>query len=244
MSRADFYSSNNFSNNQNFGNNFDEFSDVWKSIDDISSLSFELLLPQEKLINKKELDEEGAGICKSIFAIEELMMRQNLVNLAIKENMTVRENKNKTYVDLLVKCDKDIYTGEFKEKLSEMTEDDFKFFELVANKQNIFINSSNSLLLEDESGQTVMKDLNFSKSLINLIEYSNASNRPIRIDFGKDLALILQIDKQGRVSAEFISSDKAMEFLLKTNIPLLRQKLDSAGIKYKKIYYKKENEEE
>lgn len=243
MSRADFNFSNNFSNNQNFDHNFEGFSDVWKSIDDVSSLSFELLLPQEKLINKKELDDNEPGLCKNIFAIEELMMRQNLVNLAIKENMTVRENKNKTYVNLLVKCDKDIYTGEFKEKLSEMTEDDFKFFELVANKQNIFINSSNSLLLEDESGQTVLKDLNFSKSLVNLIEYSYASNRPIRIDFGKDLALILQIDKQGRVSAEFISSDKAMEFLLKTNIPLLRQKLDSAGIKYKKIYYKDEEEE-
>jgi len=244
MSRADFNFSNNFSNNQNFDHNFEDFSDVWKSVDDISSLSFELLLPQDKLINKKELEDNESVIGKNIFSLEELMMRQNLVNLAIKENMTVRENKNKTYVDLLVKCDKDIYTEKFKENLSEMTEDDFKFFELIANKQNIFINNSNPNLLEDESGKTVLKDLNFSKSLMNLIEYSSASNRPIRIDFGKDLALILQIDRQGRVSAEFISSDKAMEFLLKTNIPLLRQKLDSAGIKYKKIYYKDDEEKE
>ena len=244
MSRADFNFLNNFSNNQNFDHNFEDFSDVWKSVDDISSLSFELLLPQDKLINKKELENNESGIGQNIFSLEELMMRQNLVNLAIKENMTVRENKNKTYVDLLVKCDKDIYTEKFKENISEMTEDDFKFFELIANKQNIFINNANPNLLEDESGKTVLKDLNFSKSLMNLIEYSSASNRPIRIDFGKDLALILQIDRQGRVSAEFISSDKAMEFLLKTNIPLLRQKLDSAGIKYKKIYYKEDEEKE
>lgn len=242
MSRADFYFSNNFSNNQNFEHDFEGFSDAWKAIDDISSLSFELLLPKEKLINKKEIEDSDSGLGKNIFALEELMMRQNLVNLAIKENMTVRENKNKTYVDLLIKCDKDIYTEKFKENISEMTQDDCKFFELVASKQNIFINNSNSFSLEDESGKTILKDLNFSKSLINLIEYSYASNRPIRIDFGKDLSLILRIDKQGRVSAEFISSDKAMEFLLKTNIPHLKQRLDSSGIKYKKIYYKDEEE--
>jgi hypothetical protein len=243
MSRTDFHSSNNFSNNQTFGQNFEGFSEVWNSIDYISSLSFELLLPKENLTEQKQFDDTEFGFGKNMFAIEELMMRQNLVDLAIKENTTVRENKNKTYVDLLVKCDRDIYTEEFKENLSEMTEDDFKFFELVANKQNIFINNSNSLLLEDESGQSVLRDLKFSKSVISLIEYAYASNRPIRIDFGKDLALILQIDKQGRVSAEFISSDKAMEFLLKTNIPNLKQKLDSAGIKYKKIYYKEDEEE-
>ncbi|MEI8377882.1 MAG: hypothetical protein WCF95_05005 [bacterium] len=243
MSRADFHFSKNFSNSQGFEHDFEGFSDVWKSIDDISSLSFELLLPKENLINKQEATDNEGGLGKNIFAIEELMMRQNLVNLAINENMTVRENKNKTYVDLLVKCDKDIYTGEFKEKLAEMTEDDVNFFELIANKQNIFINTSNSLLLEDESGQTVLRDLKFSKSMVNLIEYAHSSNRPIRIDFAKDLSVILRIDKQGRVSAEFISSDNAMEFLLKTNIPHLKQKLDSAGIKYKKIYYKDEEEE-
>lgn len=246
MSRADFNFSSNFANtnNQNFDNNFEGFADVWKSVDDISSLSFEILLPNENLIQKKGDFENDSPTLKNMFALEELMMRQNLVDLAIKENTTVRENKNKTYVDLLVKCDRDVYTTEFKDSLSDMTEDDVKFFELVAGKQNIYINNSNSLLLEDESGQTVMRDLKFSKSVLNLIEYAYTSNRPIRIDFASDLAVILRIDKQGRVSAEFISSDKAMEFLIKTNIPNLKQKLDSSGIKYKKIYCKEDEEQE
>ena len=244
MSRADFHFSNNFSNNQNFEHNFEEFSDIWQSIDDISSLSFELLLPTGNLVDRKVDEDNGFATGKNIFALEELLMRQNLVDLAIKENATVRENKNKTYVDLLVKCDKDIYIKEFKENLSQITQDDLKFFELIANKQNVFINSTNSLILEDESGQTVLKDLKFSKSLLNLIEYSQASNRPIRIDFDKDLSVILRIDKQGKISAEFIAQDKAMEFLIKTNIPNLRQKLDNSGIKYKKIYYKDDEEKE
>ena len=244
MSRADFHFTNNFLNNKNTDKNFDGFSDIWNSIDDISSLSFELLLPKGNLIERNDSEENEAGFGKNIFAIEELLMRQNLVDLAIKENATVRENKNKTYVDLLVKSDKDIYTEKFKKNISQITQDDLKFFELIANKQNIYINSANSLILEDESGQTILKDLKFSKSLLNLIEYSHAGNRPIRIDFDKDLSVILRIDKQGKVSAEFISQDKAMEFLIKTNIPNLRQKLDNSGIKYKKIYYKDDEEKE
>jgi hypothetical protein len=244
MSRADFHFSNNFLNNKNTDKNFDGFSEIWNSIDDISSLSFELLLPKGNLIERDDSEENESEFGKNIFAIEELLMRQNLVDLAVKENATVRENKNKTYVDLLVKSDKDIYTEKFKENISQITQDDLKFFELIANKQNIYINSANSLILEDESGQTVLKDLQFSKSLLNLIEYSHAGNRPIRIDFDKDLSVILRIDKQGKVSAEFISQDKAMEFLIKTNIPNLRQKLDNSGIKYKKIYYKDDEEKE
>ncbi|MDD3419639.1 MAG: hypothetical protein PHE78_03445 [Candidatus Gastranaerophilales bacterium] len=241
MSRADFNFAKNFSGNQNFDNNFDGFDEVWQTIEDMSTISFELLIPKENLIKR---DDEKSPLSENIFAIEELLMRQNLVDLAVKENATVKENKKNPYVDLLVKKDKDIYTTNFINYLPQITEDDIKFFELIASNKNIMINNNNTLLITDENGTTNRQSLNFSKSLMNLIEYSYTSNKPIRIDFGKDLAVILKIDKQGMISAEFISSDKAMEYLLKTNIPHLREKLDSSGIKYKKIYYRDEEESE
>lgn len=241
MSRADFNFAKNFSGNQNFDNNFDGFDEVWQTIEDMSTISFELLIPKENLIKR---EDEKSPLSENIFAIEELLMRQNLVDLAVKENTTVKENKKNPYVDLLVKKDKDIYTTNFINYLPQITEDDIKFFELIANNKNILINNNNTLLITEENGAINRQSLNFSKSLMNLIEYSYTSNKSIRIDFGKDLAVILKIDKQGMISAEFISSDKAMEYLLKTNIPHLREKLDSSGIKYKKIYYKDEEESE
>ena len=241
MTRADFSFANNFSENKKFNHNLDGFEDIWKTVDDVSSISFEILIPSQNIVKQ---EEENTGLGKYFFSAEELMMRQNLVDLAIRENATVRENKTNAFVDLLVKKDKDIFTQDFAGHLGDMTEDDVKFFQLIVNNQKVTINNNSSLIVENENGEKILENLKFSKSVMNMIEYSYSSNRPIRIDFAKDLSVILKIDRQGQITAEFISSDKAMEYLLKTNIPQLREKLDSAGIKYKKIYYKEDEEKE
>lgn len=241
MSRADFNFANtkNSPENKKFNQNFEGFEDIWQTFDDASSISFELLIPSRNIVEK----EETKDFPNHFLSVEELMMRQNLVDLAIKENTTVRENTKNSYVDLLVKKDKDMFTQNFAGHISDMTEDDEEFFKLILNNQNVTINNSGSVIVENEKGEKTLEKLGFSKSVLNLVEYAYTSNRPIRIDFAKNLSVILKIDKQGQVSAEFIASDKAMEYLLKTNIPLLRQKLDSAGINYKRIFYREEEKE-
>lgn len=240
MNRTDFSfaNTNNSAGNQKFSRNFEGLEDIWQTLDDVSSVSFELLLPNKKIIKKEETND----FTNHFLSVEEIMMRQNLVDLAIKENATVRENKSPN-VDILIKKDKDIYSQNFAGNISEMTEDDAKFFQIILNNQNVSINNSGSVIVEDEKGEKTLKNLNFSKSVMNLVEYAYSSNRPIRIDFAQNTSVILKIDRLGQISAEFISSDKAMEYLLKTNIPLLRQKLDSAGIKYKSIFYREEEKE-
>lgn len=240
MNRTDFSfaNTNNSAGNQKFSRNFEGLEDIWQTLDDVSSVSFELLLPNKKIIKKEETND----FTNHFLSVEEIMMRQNLVDLAIKENATVRENKSPN-VDILIKKDKDIYSQNFAGNISEMTEDDAKFFQIILNNQNVSINNSGSVIVEDEKGEKTLKNLNFSKSVMNLVEYAYSSNRPIRIDFTQNTSVILKIDRLGQISAEFISSDKAMEYLLKTNIPLLRQKLDSAGIKYKSIFYREEEKE-
>lgn len=240
MNRTDFSfaNTNNSAGNQKFSRNFEGLEDIWQTLDDVSSVSFELLLPNKKIIKKEETND----FTNHFLSVEEIMMRQNLVDLAIKENATVRENKSPN-VDILIKKDKDIYSQNFAGNISEMTEDDAKFFQIILNNQNVSINNSGSVIVEDEKGEKSLKNLNFSKSVMNLVEYAYSSNRPIRIDFAQNTSVILKIDRLGQISAEFISSDKAMEYLLKTNIPLLRQKLDSAGIKYKSIFYREEEKE-
>ncbi len=241
MNRTDFNfaNTNNSAENQKFNKNFEGFEEIWQTVDDVSSISFELLLPDKKIINK----EEANDFTNHFLSVEEIMMRQNLVDLAIKENATVRPNIKNSYVDILVKKDKDVFTKNFAGNISEMTEDDVKFFQIILNNQNVTINNSGSVIVEDENGKKNLTKLGFSKSVMNLIEYAYTGNRPVRIDFAKNLSIILKIDKLGQISAEFITSDKAMEYLLKTNIPLLRQKLDSEGIKYKSIFYREEEKE-
>lgn len=241
MSRADINlkNDNNFSNQQN-QMNFDDFEGAWQDLEGISEISFELLLPRNRLPKEASSMQENIG--DDFLAVEETMMRQNLVDLAIKENISVKNNKNDG-VDILVKEKSTEYTRAFSFNPQKMTEDDVRFFELLAEKQNITINNQNSIIVEGSDENIKMSNLKFSKNFLNLIQYSFKGQRPIRIDFDKNASVIIRIDRQGRVSAKFISSDAAMDHLLKTQIPQLKKKLDSSGIKYKKIYYRDEEKE-
>lgn len=241
MSRADINLKNNndFSNQQN-PQNLDEFEGVWQTLDGVNEISFELLLPKNRIQSASDDIEQNIG--DDFLAVEELMMRQNLVDLALKENISVKNNKEDG-VNLLVKEKSTEYTRAFNFNLSKMTEDDISFFKLLADKQSIAINNQNSIVVENSDGELKTENMKFSRSFLNLIQYTFKSQRPIRIDFDKNASVIIRINPQGRVSAEFIASDAVMEHLLKTNIPQLKKKLDSSGIKYKKIYYRDEEEE-
>jgi flagellar hook-length control protein FliK len=62
------------------------------------------------------------------------------------------------------------------------------------------------------------------------------------LDFDGNSSVILKVDAEGKLTAEFISSDKAMESLLKNSIPQLRNKMDNEGIPYKDISYKDQSQ--
>ena len=104
------------------------------------------------------------------------------------------------------------------------------------NMQNSQINFSVSN--NNHAGQvSSYKSLNISKELANLIEYSFKTQKPVRIEFGKDSSVILKSDRDGKLTAEFISSNEAMAYVLKSSIPNLKTKLDSENISYNEIFY-------
>ena len=70
------------------------------------------------------------------------------------------------------------------------------------------------------------------------MEYSFKSQKPVRLDFNGNSSVILKMNNNGKLIAEFISNDKAMEYALKSSIPNLKDKLDSEGIPYEEIFYK------
>ena len=48
---------------------------------------------------------------------------------------------------------------------------------------------------------------------------------------------IIKIDREGKISANFLTSDAEIEEGLKNNLYILRQKFDEQGIKYGSIEY-------
>ena len=65
--------------------------------------------------------------------------------------------------------------------------------------------------------------------------------KPVRIDFDNNVTVVLKVDTKGKVSAEFIPGDKAVEMYLRNNIGFLKQRFDDQNIPYNDILYRHSN---
>ncbi len=77
-----------------------------------------------------------------------------------------------------------------------------------------------------------------SKTLLNLIEKAYNTSKPCRLDFDNNISVILQIDKDGKITANFLPSDAVAEQYLRSNIGYLRQVFDEQNIKYNELSYR------
>ncbi len=128
-----------------------------------------------------------------------------------------------------------------EEKSIKMTEADAKFFQnLVENNNQV----SQENKATDMANQATLKDVEeahsakVSKSLLNALKESQETNKSFRVDFDKDLSVILKVNRDGKISAEFLPGDAAVEQYLKSNIPLLKQKFSDEGLEYENLSYR------
>ena len=126
----------------------------------------------------------------------------------------------------------------------KISKDDAKFFaDLVENKQFAVQQTGENLNLikfSDEIGPTY-KTQQMSKVLTDLISQAYNEQKPVRIDFDNNVSVVLKIDTKGKVSAEFIPGDKAVEAYLRNNIGFLKQRFDDQNISYNDIFYRQSN---
>ena len=122
-----------------------------------------------------------------------------------------------------------------------ISKDDAKFFaDLVENKQFALQqngDTQNLIKFADEIGPTY-KAQQTSQVLTNLISKAYNEQKPIRIDFDNNVSVILKVDSKGKVSADFIPGDKAVEAYLKNNIEFLKMRFDDRNIAYNELTYR------
>lgn len=132
------------------------------------------------------------------------------------------------------------------EKAIKMTEADAKFFNnLIETNQQIIdgtktADANNNMLKDVEDASSVQ----VSKSLLNALKESQENNKSFRVDFDKDLSVILKVNKDGRISAEFLPGDKAVEQYLKANLPLLQQQFKDEGLEYENLSYRQSKKDD
>ena len=86
--------------------------------------------------------------------------------------------------------------------------------------------------LDDEENPSAL-----SAKFLAALKDSIINKKVFRIDFDNEISVIIKIDREGKISANFLTSSTEIEEGLKNNLYLLRQKFDEQGIKYGSIEY-------
>lgn len=120
-----------------------------------------------------------------------------------------------------------------------MSDSDANFFaNLVLNTdmsmQSIAANISDQIA---EGAQNIQKNVQVSSVLMDKLAESMKTNQPFRIDFDKDVSVIIKVNKDGSLAANFIPGDKAVEQYLRNNIASLRQRFDEQDLSYTQLSY-------
>lgn len=130
----------------------------------------------------------------------------------------------------------------------EISSDDAVFFaDLVQNTDKTLQNVAADLQSGIEQNvQQASKNVKVSATLMNALNEAVKTNQPFRINFDKDVSVVIRVDKDGALSATFIPGDKAVEEYLKQNISFLRQRFDEQELSYKDLSYsrQKQNQEQ
>lgn len=194
--------------------------------------------------NEKDKTEENSENTKVQNPLNELNSKIAAINdIKNTHNSTTQGVDSKTDDRI---SDKHDYCRTIKMDTNDVT----FFINLVDNQQmtaqNNQINNANMFNngfsnIKSEATQETVK---VSATLMNAINDSLKTNKPFRIDFDNDVAVIMKVDKEGVLSANFIPGSAAVEHYLKNNIETLRQNFDNQNLPYNELSYKRQDEQD
>lgn len=127
-----------------------------------------------------------------------------------------------------------------------MSDGDALFFsDLVKNTDMSMQSIATQIQMQAENNvQAVAKSANVSSVLMDKLNEAMKTNQPFRIDFDKDVSVIIKVGKDGSITANFIPGDKAVEQYLKNNISFLKQRFDEENLSYTELSYSHEKNQQ
>ncbi len=117
-----------------------------------------------------------------------------------------------------------------------MSDSDANFFANLVQNTDMTMKDIASQVMENSNTQTT-KSVQVSSVLMEKLAESLKTNQPFRIDFDKDVSVIIKVNKDGSLAANFIPGDKAVEQYLRNNIASLRQRFDDENLSYSELSY-------
>lgn len=177
-------------------------------------------------------------------------LNEKLINNSLSELNEKIAALNTLQVGRISKTNSDININAEMKSLT-MNDEDINFFlELTNTNQSVTGISGETLtknmitFTENAKTEIIQKTVPVSKTLIDSLAESMQTNKPFRIDFDKDVAVIMKVDKNGVLSANFIPGNTAVEAYLRNNIGLLKQAFTENNLEYNELSYSRNKNQE
>lgn len=126
----------------------------------------------------------------------------------------------------------------------KMNKEDANFFvNMVENQNNnvfqanVTVNANNQVTFTEAKAQAAQSSAAVSQALIDKLKESMNTNKAFRVDFDNNVAVIMRVDSNGVLSANFIPGSSAVEQYLRNNIAELRQAFENKGLEYNELSY-------
>ncbi len=187
--------------------------------EDLIKTNLREIFEPEKYISQKELNP---------FDSIKTRLQEIIENLISPKEIDFMEELNAKFLEL-------DFGSEFDIDATKIGVQDAIFFVNLLNQQNL-INYS----VEDSEIKLSTSDnkrIQVTNSLINMLQTSVTTNKPIRLDFDRDVTVVLKLDKDGKVQAHFIPGTAEVESYLRNNIQCLKQRFDDENINYSSLGY-------
>ncbi len=123
-----------------------------------------------------------------------------------------------------------------------MTQSDAEFFvNLTQNNEEVTVQNitaqATEMTKQGAEVKEVEKNVEVSQTLLNALSESREKNQPLRIDFDQNISVILRVNKDGVISANFLPHDKAVEQYLRNNIESLKNSFNENDLPYSDLSY-------
>lgn len=194
----------------------------------LSTMSENMAIAQKNMLLKKDKQNE---IAQPIELENVQPQEQSENNVETPKTKTVTNEQGIKKVDA---------------KTNITTDTVVKFDDIAMNKNDVefFANLVENGSVDMNSVTNSQKSSQVSKTLADMLAKSMEDNKPIRINFDNDISVIIKINKNGKISADFLPSSQVAEAYLKENLPILKQKFDDNNIDYEELNHRKQEQQD
>ena len=186
--------------------------------------------------NQQNANQQSAELSEEILSV-------------MKANGKVQALEGTNNFRLVSGISEDIYTSPARLDYStfSMSDDDAMFFANLLSKTDMSMQSiAGEFQKSLQAGkiEQVQKTAQVSSVLLEALSESLKTNKAFRIDFDKDISVVLRVDRDGNLNANFIPGDKAVEAYLRNNIPFLKQRFEEQNLSYGELTYSKHKQQD